>query len=103
MNKYDLSKVSREALEAYASDALGVKGGNPSTAYKSGERVLAEAQGRWRTRAEVDAEIVEVIRTYDAYIGSPYVDFSGHFAWKGQESVSVAKLVRELVKEETDG
>jgi hypothetical protein len=114
--KYDVTKVSREALEdlakivcnAYAkpetiSVVLPLRSRDvcPPPA-EAALKVIEQALVKLRTKAEVDQDIAQAVREYAAIQLRAYGEYpeayDGHFR-QGQ----FPELMKKLLKEETDG
>lgn len=100
--KYDMSRVPRELLERFASYQLCLYDKQPSI---NGNDIVKAAEVPLRTKAEVDADIIDLVRSYHKWFMTsapghltPY--YNSSFRYK-DKNVQVNELLAKLNEEET--
>ena len=98
--KYDLTRVPRELLEAYAKEHLTVHAtGQMVSGYAVGIKIIEAAKVPLRTRAEVDKDIAQAVRSYRKQWVDP-LTYASRFEWNGME-VYLGEITNPLIDEET--
>jgi hypothetical protein len=102
--RYDISQIPRDMLETYARQQLGMfDGGGDGPIHANsqlGKEIVKLAEVKLRTRAEVDKDILEAIRSYhEQWPGSK--NFGGCFEFRNLPSVTLAEVLNALLDEET--